>query len=155
MITAKDWAVQKKLLEEKSSPEEIQELLALADEMLSDCDIVARTGELSADHYHRNVYEASLPCAKAIMRAAGYRTGKGAEGGHDLLFAYLNFTIDKKGDKYISVLQAARLTRQQTTYNAKGNLDKKDVDKLLALVHSLRTHVEKWLRENHSHLFKT
>lgn len=154
MITGKDWAAQKKLIEEKSSPEEIQELFALADEMLNDCDVVARTGELSADHYHRNVYEASLPCAKAVMRADGYRTGKGVEGGHELLFAYLNFTIDKKGDKYISVLQAARLTRQQTTYTAIGNLDRKDVDKLLALVHSLRTHTEKWTRESHPELFK-
>jgi hypothetical protein len=151
MITAKDWASQKKLQEEKSSPEEIRELLALADEMLNDCDIVSKTESLSADHYQRGVYEAALPCAKAVMRASGYRVGKGAEGGHDLLFAFLGLTVDPR-DKFGSTLQAARLTRQQTTYNAKGNFDKPEVDKLLKLVHALRAEVEKWIQQNHSDL---
>jgi len=145
-----DWATKYHLTEEKTSPEEIAELLKLADQKLEDCRILANAG-VSADHYHASVYEASLPIAAAPLRAEGYRTPKASDGGHSLLFQALTLTADKKS-KYLSPLQEARKARNQTTYTSVGSHKKSDVDKLLTTVLQFRTEIENWLRKEHPEL---
>jgi hypothetical protein len=90
-VNLKDWAAKYSLKEEKSSREEIAELLRLADQKLEDCRILAGV-PVSLDHYHSSVYEASLPIAAIPLRAEGYRAPTVTEGGHKLLFVALTFT---------------------------------------------------------------
>lgn len=149
-MTLKDWATKYSLKEEKTSPQEIAELLKLADQKLDDCRILSGAG-VSMDHYHSSVYEASLPCATAALRAEGYRVPTASDGGHSLLFQALTFTVDKKS-KYLNVLQEARKTRNQTTYSFVGSHKKTDIDSLFATIRELRTDVEKWIRKEHSDL---
>jgi uncharacterized protein (UPF0332 family) len=146
----KDWATSKKLTKHTSSHTELTDLLTLADNRLSDCEKMLKSG-VSPDTCFANVYEAALPCAKAILAASGYRTDQGAEGGHDLLFQALSFTVDTK-DRAVSKLQTARKRRQQIIYTSVANLDQETVEKLLELVKELRRAAEVWLKTNHADL---
>jgi uncharacterized protein (UPF0332 family) len=149
-VQFKDWATSKKLTEHTSSYAELTDLLTLADNRLNDCEKMLKAG-VSADTCFGNVYEAALPCAKAILAASGYRIGQDVEGGHNLLFQALSFTVDTKGHA-VSKLQAARKQRQQITYTSVANLDQKTVEELLRLVEELRRAAEAWLKKNHADL---
>jgi hypothetical protein len=149
-VTLKDWAAKYNLKEEKTSREEISELLRLADQKLEDCRILADE-PVSADKYHSSVYEASLPIAAIPLRAEGYRVPAASDGGHSLLFQALTLTVDTKL-KYLSPLQEARKTRNLTTYTAVGSHNKADIDKLLVTVRELRAAVESWLSKKHPEL---
>jgi uncharacterized protein (UPF0332 family) len=148
----KDWAISKNLTPHQSSYAEISELLKLADNNLADCDKMLKS-DISADSCHRNVYEAALPSAKAVLAASGYRVAQGADGGHDLLFQALSFTVDIRG-RAVQKLQVARQQRKQVTYDSVANLDKKAVGELLGLVKSLRKAAELWITKNHPALMK-
>jgi hypothetical protein len=150
LVTLKDWAAKHNLDEEKTSREEIADLLRLADQKIKDCEIISGV-LVSLDTYHSAVYAVSLPLAMAPLRAEGYRPPKASDGGHSLLFQALTLTVDKKL-KYSSTLQEARKIRNQTTYTSVGSHNKLDIDKLLATVRELRADVEKWLRREHPEL---
>jgi hypothetical protein len=146
----KDWATKKKFEEQQTTAEEIRDLLKLADEKLKDCEIISETS-VSADSYHSNVYSAAIPCATVILRASGYRITKQTDGGHELLFQCLGFTIDP-GDKYGTSLQEARLLRNRTSYESVASIKKEDVKKLFDIVRKLRADVQRWLEKHHSEL---
>lgn len=149
-MTFKDWATSKKLTEHTTSLEEILALLELADARIKDCTLMLGAG-ISTDTFYANAYESSLPCAKAVLAASGYRIGKDAEGGHQLLFQALTFTIDK-GDRYVAKLQAARKQRQQITYESVADLTQKQADEFFQIVLRIRREAEDWIRRNHPHL---
>src|SRR5271156_6263246 len=107
----KDWAVKYSLKEEKSSREEIAELLQLTDQKLEDYRILSGV-DVSTDHYHASVYEVALPLATAPLRAQGFGPPTTKDGGHSLLFQALPLTVDKRS-KYLSPLQEARIARTQ------------------------------------------
>lgn len=146
----KDWATSKKLTEHKSSYAEVTSLLTLADRRLTDCETMLRSG-VSADTCFANVFEAALPCAKAVLAASGYRIGQEAQGGHHLLLDALTFTIDTRS-RVVAKLQSARKRRQQITYDSVANLDPGTVQELLTLVKELRRAAETWLTKNHADL---
>lgn len=148
MMSADDWAKKRRLKPEPTSAKEIKELLDLADQKIRDAELVAENSAFSSDHYQNSVYYAALPCATAVMRAFGYRVAKDSEGGHALLFSFLNFTVDP-ANKYTTDLNAARLARIQSTYSSIGNQDRKDTDKLLKKVQTLRKEAETWIRKEY------
>jgi hypothetical protein len=79
---------------------------------------------VSADTCFANVFEAALPCAKAVLAASGYRIGLDAQGGHHLLLEALTFTVDTRS-RVVSKFESARKQRQQITYDSVANLDPK------------------------------
>lgn len=152
-VTFKDFATSKNLVEHKTTPGEIKALLQLTDQKIADAKRIGADKEISDITYHESVYYAAIPCSKASLLALGYRTTKETEGGHDLLFRALGFSVDFKG-RYYSALSAARKTRQQTTYDAVANLDRSHINKFLELVGNLREEVEKWIRKKYPNLLK-
>jgi hypothetical protein len=149
-VTFKDWATSKKLTEHTTSFEEISALLNLADTRIKDCKLMLGAG-ISTNTFYANVYESTLPCAKAVLAASGYRIGKDAEGGHHLLFQALTFTIDK-GDRYVTKLQAARKQRQQITYESVADFTPDKANEFFEIVLKMRKEVEDWIKNNHPHL---
>jgi hypothetical protein len=150
LVQFKDWATSKKLTEHKSSYAEVTSLLTLANSRLTDCETMLKSG-VSADTCFANVFEAALPCAKAVLAASGYRIGQDAQGGHHLLLEALTFTVDTRS-RVVSKLQSARKQRQQITYDSVANLDPQIVRQLLTLVKELRRSAEAWLTKNHAEL---
>jgi hypothetical protein len=146
----KDWAAKKELEELETSPEEIAELLRLADQNLLDCEFLS-TAPISNDLYHSCVYRAALPLAKVSLRAEGYRVPASAEKGHVILLDALTFTVDKRS-KYKTQLQVARLVRNQATYTSATTHQRSDIDNLLKTVRELRVDIETWLRREHPEL---
>jgi hypothetical protein len=149
-MNLKDWAAKQNLKEEKSSRKEISDLLALADQKIKDCVVLSGV-EVSTDLYHACVYEAAIPCAKAVLRAEGFQVPKEAEGGHSKLFQSLTLTLDAK-QKYLNALQESRKKRNQTLYVAIVGEDKSVIDNLLVLVRELRADAETWIHKHHSDL---
>ena len=149
-MTFKDWATSKNLTEHMTSFEEILALLKLADRRMADCKLMPGAG-ISPDTFYANAYESTLPCAKAVLAASGYRIGKEAERGHHLLFQALTFTIDKR-DRYVTKLQAARLQRQQITYEAVADFTPEEADEFFQIVLKMRGEVEEWIKKNHPQL---
>lgn len=142
----KDWAVKKNFEEEETTVEEIRDLLKLADEKIKDYEIVSKT-EASKDLLHSTIYSAAIPCATAVVRASGYRISKRADGGHELLFQSLSFTLDPH-DKLGRALQEARLLRNRTAYEATADIKPDEIEKLVDVVRKLRVELQKWLEKH-------
>ena len=148
----KDWVAKKKFVAEQTSAEEIKDLLKLADEKIKDYETISGAA-VSADLLHSTAYSAAIPCATVILRASGYRISKQTDGGHELLFQGLTFTVDTK-DKYSTKLQSARLVRNHTSYEAVADIKKADIDKLFVVVRTLRADVQQWLEKHHPDFLK-
>ena len=71
-MSLRDWLRNGWLIEHRTSPQEIGDLLAVADRDLHDC----RSGGLSADWRLNIAYNAALQAATAALAAAGYRPAR-------------------------------------------------------------------------------
>ena len=86
-MTLQTWRDNGWLNEHVSSPEEIRDLLAIADRDLSDC----RVEGLSPDWQLNIAYNAALQSATAALAAAGYRASHGSH--HHRVIQSLSLTI--------------------------------------------------------------
>jgi hypothetical protein len=73
-MSLKDWLRNGWLVEHQTSPEEIRDLLEVADRDLADC----RTPGLSPDWRFGIAYNAALQTAAAALAASGYRAAREA-----------------------------------------------------------------------------
>ena len=88
MMSLKDWQLNGWLIAHKTSPQEIADLLAVADRDLNDC----KASGLSADWRLNIAYNAALQAATAALAACGYRAVR--EAHHYRVSQSLVYTID-------------------------------------------------------------
>lgn len=87
-MSLKDWQLNGWLIAHKTSPQEIADLLAVADRDLNDC----KASGLSADWRLNIAYNAALQAATAVLAACGYRAVR--EAHHYRVIQSLVYTID-------------------------------------------------------------
>jgi hypothetical protein len=131
----------------QSSPEEIRNLLGIADTKISD---FTKAKELSADSQLNLAHNAVMASATAILAAAGYRVRRGASE-HFRTIEVLEFTIDP-GKKLVQRLDAFRKKRNQSSYEVSGSVSEMEADRGFALALQLRAEAEKWIRAHHLEL---
>jgi len=91
-MSLKDWLLNGWLVEHKTSPQEIAELIAIADRDLIDCQLPG----LSPDRKLNTAYNAALQIAKAALAAKGYRAGREAHHFWTIQSLGLTLEYDKK-----------------------------------------------------------
>ena len=141
-MSLKDWLNSGWLVEHRSSPQEIADLLALADRDLHDC----RAPGLSPDWRLNIAYNAALQAATAALAAAGYRAAR--EAHHYRVIQSLAYTIAADSRRVVQ-LDAFRKKRNISGYDRASATSDKEAEEMFALAKKIREDVETWLRANH------
>jgi len=128
----------------KSSPDEIRNLLGVADTKISD---YKKAKELSADSRLTLAYNAITASATAVLAAAGYRTVRGGNEHYHTIQS-LEFTIDP-GKKLVQRIDTLRKKRNQSAYEVSGAVSDMEADAAFALALQVRGEVEKWIKSRH------
>ena len=144
-MSLSDWARNGWLVQHQTSPQEIADLLGVADRDLRDCAVKG----LSEDWQLAIGYNAALQCATAALAASGYRASR--EAHHYRVIQSLTLTIGADA-KRVAQLDAFRKKRNIGDYERAGLISEKEAAEMVALAQQLRKQVEAWLRKNHPHL---
>ncbi len=144
-MSLKNWARNGWLTEHKTSPQEITDLLRVADRDLADC----QTKGLSPDWHLNIAYNAALQLATAALAASGYRASR--EAHHYRVVQSLAFTIGAE-EELIQQLDQFRKKRNLSDYERAGLVSEQEAEEMEALARDLRKKVEAWLKTSHPHL---
>ncbi len=137
------------LTKHQSSPDEIRNLLGVADTKISD---YSKAKELSADSRLSLAYNAITASATAVLAAAGYRTARGGSE-HYHTIQTLEFTIDPD-KKLMQRIDNLRKKRNQSSYEVSGAVSEGEVAHGFSLALQVRAEVEKWIKTHHSELLR-
>jgi hypothetical protein len=144
-MSLSDWLKAQWLTQHRSSPQEIANLLAVADRDLQACTVQG----LDDDWRLAIAYNAALQCASIALAACGYRPTRDAH--HHRVIQSLALTMDVPV-KVVAQLDAFRKKRNVGDYEQAGLVSEREADEMIALAHQLRRQVEDWLRANHPEL---
>lgn len=147
-MSLKDWAQTGWLTEHQTSPQEIADLLAVADRDLKDC----QARDLSEDWQLAIAYNAALQLATAALAACGYRATRDAH--HYRVIQSLTFTVGADRD-LVTKLDAFRKKRNVSDYERSGLVSEKEAREMIELARQLRASITAWLKKNHPHLLKS
>jgi hypothetical protein len=145
-MTLPKWQAEGLLKAHRTSPKEIAELLAAADQDLADCE----TPGLSAVWHLNIAYNAALRCATAALAACGYRPAHG-EGHHLRTIQSLAYTLGLDA-AVVGRLDGFRKKRNISAYNRIGTVSDQEAAEMEALAKCLRKDVEQWLQKHHPDL---
>ena len=147
-MSLQDWLRNRWLVAHETSPQEVADLLALADRDLAD----ARIPGLSSDAKLRLAYNAGLQAATAALAAAGFRTGRG-ESHHFRTIQSLAHTVGADSD-LVEQFDAFRKKRNTADYERPGVASDHDAEEMIAFAQDVRRDVEAWLRTDHPSLLR-
>jgi hypothetical protein len=146
-VSLKDWLKNGWLVEHRTSPQEIQDLLSVADRDLAD----ARVPGLSPDGRLSMAYNAALQSAHAALAACGYRSARDAH--HYRVIQSLVHTI---GAEQLLIIEfdTFRKKRNIGGYERAGMISSQEAEEMLSLAERLRADVVRWLQQHHAELLK-
>jgi len=144
-MSLKDWQLNGWLIAHKTSPQEIADLLAVADRDLNDC----KASGLSADWRLNIAYNAALQAATAALAACGYRAVR--EAHHFRVIQSLVYTIDLSST-VVTQFDAFRKKRNIGGYERAGMTSDQEADEMFSLAKNIREKVENWLHRNYPEL---
>jgi hypothetical protein len=147
-MTLQDWLRSSWLIAHRSSPQEIRDLLAMADRDLKSC----RAAGLARDWQLSIAYNAALQSALAALAAAGYRVAKG-ESHHHRGLQSLAYTVGCDA-KLIARLDKLRKKRNVSGYEQAGTISDQEAAEMVRIAKDLRASVEEWLGKEHPDLLK-
>ncbi|MEW6138046.1 MAG: hypothetical protein AB1733_07415 [Thermodesulfobacteriota bacterium] len=144
-MSLKDWLRNGWLVEHKTTPAEIAELLAIADRDLADC----RVDGLSPDWRLNIAYNSALQASTAALAACGYRASR--DSHHYRVIQSLSLTI---GAEYSLVrrFDAFRKKRNIGGYERVGTVSNQEASEMIALAERIRQELKDWLNAHHSEL---
>ena len=144
-MSLKNWRDNGWLTDHKTSPQEIEDLLAVAERDLKD----SSAASLSPDWQLAIAYNAALQAATAALYASGYRAGR--EAHHYRIIQSLAHTIQAK-QNLINQLDKFRKKRNIGGYEAAGRISKQEADEMKKLAKDLYDQIISWLHQNHANL---
>lgn len=144
-MSLKDWQLNGWLVAHTTSPQEMADLLAVADRDLRDCAVSG----LSADWRLNIAYNAALQAATAALAACGYRAVR--EAHHSRVIQSLVYTIGLEG-KTVTQFDAFRKKRNVGGYERAGMVSDHEANEMLSLAQKIRERVESWLKEKYPEL---
>jgi hypothetical protein len=144
-VSLREWLANGWLIEHRSSPHEIAELLEVAERDLAECQIP----DLSPDWRLAIAYNAGLQVATAALAASGYRAAH--DSHHYRVIQSLAHTIGADA-KVIYQFDRFRKKRNISGYERAGTVSDMEANEMFILAKELRRDVEEWLRSNHPEL---
>lgn len=146
-MSLQDWLNNGWLIKHRTSPQEIANLLAIADRDLTDC----QASGLSTDWQMNIAYNAVLQASIAALAASGYRAARVSH--HYRVIQSLAHTIGAD-TKLIAQFDQFRKKRNIGGYERAGLVSEQEAHEMLELAEKLRADVEKWIRDNHPKLLR-
>jgi len=144
-MSLQNWASNGWLRAHQTSPQEIQELLAMVER-----DLVDAGGDISNDWRFGIAYNAALKLCTILLHASGYRPEKTLQ--HYRTITALPLILGDQHKPDIDYLDACRMKRNSVDYDRVGGATGDDVRELVEFTNDLRESVLAWLRQNHSQL---
>jgi HEPN domain-containing protein len=144
-MTLQDWLNNKWIKSHKTSPQEIKQLLEIANRDLHDAGV----STISPDWRLIMAYNASLRYATIALNICGYRTA--GEGHHQRLIETLKYTIGADSD-IIARLDRFRKKRNISSYDVAGSVSQYEVDEAIKLAGELFRLVKDWIKKKHPKL---
>jgi hypothetical protein len=142
-----DWLRNGWLVEHETSPQEIIDLLRIADRDLRECQTVG----LSPDWRLAMAYNSALGSATAALSAAGYRATR--DGHHYRIIQSLAYTIGAGAELTVR-LDAFRKKRNISDYERSGAVSAQEADEMFVFARMLRKSVGEWLEKSHPKLLR-
>ena len=131
-----------KVIEHKTSKEEIANLFGLVDRDIKDSKIK----ELSSDRRFATVYNAALQLATILLYGKGYKT-KGA-GHHYVTFMAMKTILGKEYHGLADYLDACRSQRNKADYTLAGSVSESEVEELIEETKKFRSAVKNWVTKH-------
>lgn len=144
-MSLKNWRDNGWLTDHKTSPQEISDLLSVAERDLKD----SSASGISPDWQLAIAYNAALQASTAALFASGYRAGR--EAHHFRIIQSLAHTIQAKPD-LINQLDKFRKKRNIGGYEAAGRISQQEADEMKKLAKDLCEQIIQWLHQHHSNL---
>jgi hypothetical protein len=141
-MSLKDWSTNGWLVEHKTSPAEIAELLEIAHRDLTDCRIEG----LSADWKLNIAYNAALQATTAALAACGYRASRYAH--HYRIIQSLVLTIGAD-PSLVQKLDAFRKKRNISGYDRVGMVSDQEATEMISLAERIEEDIISWLKSFH------
>jgi HEPN domain-containing protein len=141
-MSLKDWSRNGWLVEHKTSPAEIAELLEITNRDLTDC----RVEGLSADWRLNIAYNAALQAATVALAACGYRASRDAH--HYRIIQSLVLTI-AADPSLVRKLDAFRKKRNISGYDRVGMVSDQEAKEMISLAERIEEDVNGWLESCH------
>lgn len=146
-MSLEDWLRNGWLVEHKTSPAEIAELLAIADRDLADC----RVQGLSPDWRLNIAYNAALQASTAALAARGYRASR--EAHHYRVIQSLALTIEADA-RLVRQLDLFRKKRNIGGYERAGTVSDQEANEMIALAERIRKELVDWLKSSHPEILQ-
>jgi hypothetical protein len=147
-VSLRDWLNNGWLIEHKTSPAEIADLLGVIDRDLADC----QSPGLSPDWRLAIAYNAALHAALAGLASEGYCVAR--ESHHFRAIHSLSLTLGC-GNATVIQLDAFRKKRNISDYERAGSISDAEAAEMLKLAKDLQVDLCQWLEEKHPDLLKT
>jgi len=144
-MSLKDWLNDGWVKPHRSSAQEINNLLGIADRDI----IQSKLPGLDNDTRLTIAYNAALQCCAAALAAEGYRISR--EAHHFRLIQSLRFTLNLDSPS-IELLDNFRKKRNISDYERAGTVSEQEAAEMLELAKKLRNEVAEWLRNKHTGL---
>jgi hypothetical protein len=144
-MSLRSWLQNGWLVEHTTSPDEIRNLLTIADRDLA----ASQAPSLPPDWRLAIAYNAALQAATAALAAAGYRAAR--DNHHYRVIQSLELTVNP-GGKVIGALDAFRKKRNISSYDLAGVASDKEAVEVFGLASNLRMDVEKWIKSTYPEL---
>ena len=141
-MSLKDWSRNGWLVEHKTSPAEIAELLEIAHRDLTDCRIEG----LSADWKLNIAYNAALQAANAALAACGYRASRDAH--HYRVIQSIALTIGAD-PSLVRQFDAFRKKRNISGYDRVGMVSDQEATEMISLAERIEEDIISWLKSFH------
>lgn len=142
-MTLHKWAEYGWLRSHATTPQEISDLLAIADRDISD----ASSGGISTDWQLGIAYNAALKLCTILLYAEGYRAGQGLQHYRTIQALPLILGAGRQTDA--NYLDICRVKRNTVEYDRIGATSDSEVEELIGFVIELRKDVLAWLRKRH------
>lgn len=146
-MTLREWVRNGWLVEHKTGPREICDVLAAISRDLRDC----KASGLSPDWQLNIAYNAALQAAAAALAAAGYRAARDSHHFH--VIQSLAHTIGA-APSLVAQFDAFRKKRNIGTYERAGMVSDQEAKEMYGLAARLRSDVRGWLEANHPELLE-
>jgi len=140
-MSLQDWLRSGWLVEHKTSPFEIAELLGITDRDLADC----RVRGLSPDWRLNIAYNAALQASTAALAACGYRAAR--EAHHHRVIQSLALTIGADAS-LVRRFDLFRKKRNIGGYERAGTVSDQEANEMIALAEQIREEVMDWLKSS-------
>ena len=141
-MSLETWLANHWLTEHRTSPEEVEDLLAVVNRDLDDAAIE----RLSPDWRLGIAYNAALQLSLLALAAAGYRPDR--QRAHERAILSLQFTIALDHDT-VATLDGVRRKRNRSNYEHAGTSSPSEAEEVYRIAVDLRERVIEWLRANH------